>query len=174
MRIKDRPEFNRKGAVLTFGPDETVATAVKVMSQRNYGASVITDAESRPIGIVTERDFMRRLLDKGLDPNTTRLRDIMTTDLKLARADDDLLDWMRQMSNDRFRRLPVVDEDGKLVSMMTQGDFVAYTWPQLFGRVTEQAKATFDLNPSMFVALAGIVAFLLAATVMFWTIARLA
>jgi CBS-domain-containing membrane protein len=174
MRIKDRPEFNRKAPLLTFRPDDTVRDAVRVMSEKNYGAAVIVDEQEKPLGIVTERDFMRRLLDKELDPASTRLRDIMTTNLKLARAEDDLLEWMQQMSNDRFRRLPVVDEQGKLVALMTQGDFVAYTWPQLMGRVTEQARATFDRNPSLIMAGVGIVAFMVSATLMFWTIARLA
>jgi CBS domain-containing protein len=149
MRIGDRPEFSRKAAVMTFGPNEMVAVAVKAMSEKNFGAAVITDAEKKPIGIVTERDFMRRLLDKGLDQKKTPLSAIMTTDLKLAKADDNLLDWLRQMSNDRFRHLPVVDDTGKLIGLMSQGDFVSYTWPELLGRVKEQARATFDLNPSM-------------------------
>jgi CBS domain-containing protein len=153
MKIKDRPEFNRKSAVLTFAPDDTVFSAVQAMSEKNYGAVVVVDPQQKPVGIVTERDFMRRLLNNALDPKTTLMRDIMTTDLKLARGEDDLLDWLQQMSNDRFRHLPVVGEDGTLIGIMSQGDFVAYTWPQLLSRVTEQAKATFDLNPSIFVAL---------------------
>jgi CBS domain-containing protein len=167
MQIKDRPEFKRKAPVLTFGPDETVAAAVKVMSEKNFGATIVVDADHHPLGIVTERDLMRRLLDKGLDPQTTRLRDIMTTELKTAQADDDLLSWMQQMSNDRFRHLPVVDENGRLISMMSQGDFVAYTWPQLMGRVTETAKAAFDVNPSIFIAIGGVIVFMLAVLIMF-------
>ena len=73
----------------------------------------------------------------------------MTKDLKLAKVDDNLLDWLRQMSNDRFRHLPVVDDAGKLIGLMSQGDFVSYTWPELINRVKEQARATFDLNPSI-------------------------
>jgi CBS domain-containing protein len=171
MQIKDRPEFKRKTPVLTFGPDESVASAVKVMSERNFGATVIVNPDNTPLGIVTERDFMRRLLDKGLDPHTTKLGDIMTTQLKTARADDDLLSWMQQMSNDRFRHLPVVDEQGKLISMMSQGDFVAYTWPQLMNRVTETAKAAFDVNPSIFIAIGGVIIFMLAVLIMFAAIA---
>jgi CBS domain-containing protein len=165
MKIKDRPEFSRKSAVMTFAPDEPVHTAVLAMSDKNYGAAVVISPDNKPIGIVTERDFMRRLLARDLDPRTTPLSAIMTTDLKLATADDDLLDWLRQMSNDRFRHLPVVDDTGRLISIMSQGDFVSYTWPQLLSRVKEQARATFDLNPSIFAflgigilaALAGIV-----------------
>lgn len=162
MKIKDRPEYARKGAVLTMAPEESVADAVMVMSEKNYGAVVIVTPENMPIGIVTERDLMRRLLAKGLDPVSTSLRDIMTGDLKVAKPDDNLLDWLRQMSNDRFRHVPVVGEDGRVITIMSQGDFVSYTWPQLFARLTEHAKATFELSPSMFAAFGGAVLFFLA------------
>ena len=154
MQIKDRPEFTRKASVMTFTPDQTVMTAVQAMSEMNYGAAVVISPDRKPLGIVTERDFMRRLLSKGLDPKTTPLSAIMTSDLRLARGDDNLLDWLRQMSNDRFRHLPVVDDDGTLIGIMSQGDFVSYTWPELLNRVKEQARATFGVNPSIFIGLA--------------------
>lgn len=153
MQIKDRPEFSRKAAVMTFSPDQDVFTAIQAMSEKNYGAAVVISPDQKPLGIVTERDFMRRLLNVGLDPKTTPLSAIMTSDLKLARGDDDLLDWLRQMSNDRFRHLPVVDDNGTLIGIMSQGDFVSYTWPELLNRVKEQARATFDINPSIFIGL---------------------
>lgn len=162
MQIKDRPEYGRKGVVLTMLADASVASAVKEMSAKNYGAVVIVAPDDQPIGIVTERDFMRRLLAHGLDPQRTTLGEIMTSDLKTAKPEDDLLGWLRQMSNDRFRHVPVVGPDGRVVAMMSQGDFVSYTWPELLSRLTEQAKATFDLSPSMFAAFAGAVVFFLA------------
>ena len=161
MKIKDRPEFSNKSAVLSFPPNTTVFTAVQAMSNKNYGAVVVVSPENKPVGIVTERDFMRRLLNNALDPKTTKLSEIMTTDVKVAKADDDLLDWLRQMSNDRFRHLPVVDETGTVISIMSQGDFVSYTWPQLLSRLTEQARATLDVNPSIYIAFAGITMFML-------------
>jgi CBS domain-containing protein len=163
MKIKDRPEFQNKSAVLTFGPDEKVLGAIQSMSAKNYGAAVIVDDKRKPVGIVTERDFMRRLLDKELNPKTTKLSAIMTSDLKLAKADDNLLDWLRQMSNERFRHVPVVDDDGVLIGIMSQGDFVSYTWPELLGRVKEQAKATFEVNPSIFAAIGAGILIVLAA-----------
>jgi CBS domain-containing protein len=161
MKIEDRLEFKNKAPVYTLGPDALVMTAVKAMSEKNYGAVVVVDPGKKPIGIVTERDFMRRLLNDGRDPNTTKLSDIMTTNLKLAKADDNLLEWLQQMSNERFRHLPVVDDHGVLVNMMSQGDFVSYTWPQLLNRVAEQVKATFEINPSIFAAIGGGVLFML-------------
>lgn len=171
MRIGDRPEFSRKAAVMTFGPDELVSVAVHAMSEKNFGAAVIVGKDKKPVGIVTERDFMRRLLDKNLDPKKTTLRTIMTTELKMAKADDNLLDWLRQMSNDRFRHLPVVDESGTLIGLMSQGDFVSYTWPELLGRVKEQAQATFNLNPSILTFL-GTGIFLLLAMMVLMTAMR--
>lgn len=161
MQIKDRPEYKRKGEILTMAPHESIASAVAVMSERNYGAVVIVSPDDKPIGIVTERDFMRRLLARNLDPNTTELREIMTSDLKVAKPEDELLDWLRQMSNDRFRHVPIVGEDGRVINIMSQGDFVSYTWPQLLGRLTEHAKATFELSPSMFLAFGGAVVFMM-------------
>ena len=167
MKIKDRPEFRSKAAVLTFGPKALVSEAVAIMSERNYGAAVIVSPDRKPLGIVTERDFMRRLLNKRLDPDKTTLDQIMTTDLKMARADDDLLDWLRLMSNERFRHLPVVDDQGIIISMMSQGDFVSYTWPELMGRLKEQARATFDVSPSIVLMIAGVAVFAASVVTIF-------
>lgn len=167
MKIKDRPEFKSKASVLAFGPDVLVAEAVSVMSERNYGAAVVVSPDCKPLGIVTERDFMRRLLNKRLNPDETTLSQIMTTDLKMAKAEDDLLDWLRIMSNERFRHLPVVDDQGVIISMMSQGDFVSYTWPELLGRLREQAKATFDVSPSLVMIIACIAVFAAWAVTIF-------
>lgn len=167
MKIKDRPEFRSKAAVLTFGPKALVSEAVAIMSERNYGAAVIVSPDRKPLGIVTERDFMRRLLNKRMDPDQTTLDQIMTTDLKMARADDDLLDWLRLMSNERFRHLPVVDDQGIIISMMSQGDFVSYTWPELMGRLKEQARATFDISPSIVLMIAGVAVFAASVVTIF-------
>ena len=85
----------------------------------------------------------------------------MTRELKVARKDDELLGWLQQMSNERFRHLPIVDDDGRLINIMSQGDFVSYTWPQLLNRIGEQARATFDVNPSIYLAVGGGVLFML-------------
>jgi CBS domain-containing protein len=143
MKIKDRTEFKSKPPVLTFSSTDKVIDAVIAMSEKNYGASVIVDSDYKPVGIITERDFMRRLLAKGLDANTTPISAIMSTELKLASAEDEVVDWLRIMSNERFRHLPVVDAQGKLLNMMSQGDFVSYTWPQLIGRARDAVSKTF-------------------------------
>ena len=142
MRIKDRLEYKTKSPVLSFVPEDTVHKASQVMSEKGFGSCAIIDKKEVLVGIVTERDFMCKVVSKALDPKKTKLKDIMTTDLKVAHPEDDLLDWMRQMSNERFRHLPIVDEEGKIVNMMSQGDFVSYTWPELINRVKEATKAS--------------------------------
>lgn len=122
--------------------EDKVTDAIVHMSQENFGSVIITNKDNTIAGIVTERDFMIRLLGARKDPDQTTLSEIMTSDVRVAKEDDNLLDWLRIMSNERFRHLPVVDSDGKVVNMMSQGDFVSYTWPELFGRLTETAKAT--------------------------------
>jgi CBS domain-containing protein len=131
MRLRDRPEFATKPKPLTFPRDATVAEAVARMSELNFGSVIVVDDDRRVEGVVTERDIMKRLVNQGRDPGVTRLAEIMTSNPRVARPDDDLLDWLRIMSNERFRRLPVVDAEGRIVAVMTQGDFVSYTWPDL-------------------------------------------
>ena len=140
MKIKDRPEFKSKPAPFTLQAHERVSIAIKTMAEKNIGSVVIIDNERRVKGIVTERDLLRRLLSDGLDPVKTELAEIMTSEVKTASAEDDMIDWLRQMSNERFRHLPVVDADGRLITMMSQGDFVSYTWPDLLYQLKEKAK----------------------------------
>ncbi|MEL6437209.1 MAG: CBS domain-containing protein [Pseudomonadota bacterium] len=156
MRIMDRPEFASKPKPLTFGPDATVAEAVSAMSERNFGSVVIVNPDNKVAGMVTERDIMKRLVNNGKDAKKTKLADIMTREVRVAKETDDLRDWLRIMSNERFRRLPVVDNNEQLVSIMTQGDFVSYTWPELLERVTEQAKATVSSNYQIFLLAGGV------------------
>ena len=62
-------------------------------------------------------------------------------------------DWLRIMSNERFRRLPVLDADGRLVHVMTQGDFVSYTWPDLLYRDARPRRPNGDLRTMLMIAL---------------------
>ncbi|ORE91464.1 CBS domain-containing protein [Aurantimonas sp. 22II-16-19i] len=146
MKIKDRPEYRDKPKPLCFGPDETVMRAVSAMSERNVGSVMIVDDFDKLIGVVTERDLLKRLVGAGRDPETTKLREIMTAKPRVAKADDDLIEWMRVMSNERFRRLPIVDDQGRVVSIMTQGDFVSYTWPNLLHQAREVTRTSIGRN----------------------------
>lgn len=159
MQLRDRPEFASKPPVLTFGEDATVREAVAAMSAKNYGAGVVVDAEDKVIGIVTERDFMKKVLDGDRDPATTRLGEIMSREMRMARETDDVLDWLRIMSNERFRRLPVVDEAGRIKAIFTQGDFVSYTWPDLMYQAGNLARATIGRNWAVVLIVGGVLVY---------------
>ena len=140
MKICDRPEFKSKKPPLTYKENDLVLDAVKTMSKENFGSVVIVDNKKKVKGIVTERDLMKRLINNGMNPKTTKLKEIMTSPVKLADKDDELVNWLRQMSNERFRHVPVVDKEGNLINVMSQGDFVSYTWPNLLYQLKELAK----------------------------------
>ena len=142
MKIRERPEFNSKPAPLTGKPDQDVFSAVKEMTKKNYGSIVVVNPDNTIAGMVTERDIYRRLVAEERDPKATTLADIMTTEIRVAKAEDELIDWLRIMSNERFRRLPIVDNEGKLVALMSQGDFVAYTWPELLSQAATLTRSS--------------------------------
>ena len=143
MKISERPEFKSKKPPLTFDKNQTVLAAVKAMSKDNFGSVVIVDKQSKVQGIFTERDLMNKVLNNSMNPKTTKLKDVMTTRVKTASQDDNLISWLRQMSNERFRHVPVVDNTGTLVNVMSQGDFVSYTWPNLLYQVKEITKENY-------------------------------
>ncbi len=142
-RLIDRPEFKTKPKPIVFLKNDLVSNAVEVMSKKNYGSVIIVDKNKKVIGIVTERDIVKKLVRKSLSPNTTKLDEIMTENPRVANENDSVLDWLRIMSNDRFRRLPVIDKNGRIKVIFTQGDFVSYTWPDLIFQAKQMAKASF-------------------------------
>ena len=156
-RLKDRPEYREKPKPLTADANTSVAEAVGLMSEKNFGSIVVVDPDNKVVGIATERDGMIKIVNRGKDPSSTKIGDIMTKDPRLARETDDVLDWLRIMSNERFRRLPVVDTDGRITALFTQGDFVSYTWPDLAYQARQLARATISRNRSIFLILGGII-----------------
>ncbi|MBF95713.1 MAG: Inosine-5'-monophosphate dehydrogenase [Alphaproteobacteria bacterium MarineAlpha9_Bin4] len=141
-KLKDRPEYSSKPKPVTFKKNQKVSEAVEAMSEKNFGSVVIVDNQNKVIGICTERDILKKLVNKKLNPTKTTLDEIMTPNPRVGNENDDVLDWLRTMSNDRFRRLPVVDEKGIIKVIFTQGDFVSYTWPDLLYQASQMTKAT--------------------------------
>lgn len=138
MRIRDRPEFATKPKPLTLPKEASVAEAVARMAEHDYGCVIIVEPDGRIVGILTERDIVKRLVNQRRDAAATAIAEIMTSNPRIGRDTDRIVDWLRIMSNERFRRLPVVDAEGRLVSIMTQGDFVSYTWPDLIYRLRDE------------------------------------
>ncbi|MEM7568473.1 MAG: CBS domain-containing protein [Pseudomonadota bacterium] len=149
MKIADQPEFKSKPRPLTCGPETTLREAAQMMAKANYGSIVIVSPDDKVLGLLTERDYLNRVVAGSIDPDGTKVGDLMTAEVRVAKASDDLLEWLRIMSNERFRRLPVVDEEGKLVNLVTQGDFVSYTWPDLINQAKTFVQSTAGSNSQL-------------------------
>ena len=169
-RLMDRPEYRLKQQPLTCSADTSVFETVLEMSKKNYGAVIVVDNLQKVIGVFTERDVMNKLVRKELDPRKTPVKDIMTQNPRVANETDDLIDWLRIMSNERFRRLPVVDEKGHIKAMFTQGDFVSYTWPDLMYQMKSMATATVSKNWATFLIGGGVALYSLIMVIVLKTL----
>ena len=169
-RLMDRPEYRLKQKPLTCLEDTSVFDAVLAMSEKSFGAVVVTDNLEKVIGVFTERDVMNKVVSKELNARKTLVKDIMTPNPRVASETDDLVDWLRIMSNERFRRLPVVDENGHIKAVFTQGDFVSYTWPDLVYQIKTLATATVSKNWAPFLILGGIALYSLAMVILVKTL----
>lgn len=106
-------------------PTITVADAVKVMVEHRIGSLLVMQG-SRPIGIFTERDAMCRVLHKRADAETTTVAEVMTPDPICVSADTTVEDAMSLMTERRFRRLPVVDKDDRVIGLISIGDLTKW------------------------------------------------
>lgn len=109
--------------VLVTAPDETVMNAAKSMKARNAGSIVVVD-KGKPVGIVTEKDMLRKIVAEGLSPTGTRVRDIMSSQLITAGPEDPIKNAAKLMTQNGIRRLPIV-KSGKLVGIITAADLFA-------------------------------------------------
>ncbi len=110
--------------VVTVSPSDTVREAVKVMCEARVGAVLVCE-EKAPCGILSERDLMVRVILAGRNPDTTPVREIMTTEVACIRPDASVDEAMAIMTDRRCRHLPVVKE-GELVGLVSIGDLVRH------------------------------------------------
>lgn len=105
-------------------PSESVFQAAERMHQRTVGALVVLNADRRPIGIVTDRDLVTRVIAGCKDAFTETLESVMTRDPHLVTQDTSIEDALSLMRSAAVRRLPVVDQEGKLVGIVTLDDIL--------------------------------------------------
>jgi len=125
---------NKKKQLLTVQGDISVYEALKVMGEHNIGALLIIENEQL-IGIISERDYARKIALKGRNSHDTLVSDIMTKDLFTVTLQDSIETCMQLMRDKHIRHLPVI-EKGKVVGMVSIGDVV--------NSVIESQKATIN------------------------------
>jgi CBS domain-containing protein len=107
--------------VQVIRPDKSVRDAAQLMDSLNVGVLPVCDGE-RLVGIITDRDITVRATAAGRDPDETRVREVMTDDVRWCFDDEDVRDAVRVMSDVQIRRIPVVDRNKRLVGIVALGD----------------------------------------------------
>jgi CBS domain-containing protein len=110
----------------TARADESVWLAAERMHQRVVGALVVVNEIRQPMGIVTDRDLVERVLTKRRDVDETLVGEVMTTDLETIDESASLETAMTKMRQGQFRRLPIVDNEGRLTGLICLDDVLMY------------------------------------------------
>ncbi|MGA7395676.1 MAG: CBS domain-containing protein [Terrimicrobiaceae bacterium] len=115
--------LNRKGSgVWSVSPDSSVFEAISLMAEKNIGALPVLEGD-RLVGMISERDYARKVILLGRGSRETAVSEIMTRNLRTVSLDDSVQECMQLMTENRFRHLPVVQED-KLIGLISIGDCV--------------------------------------------------
>jgi len=112
----------KENKVYTFSPEKTVFEALKIMSNKDIGALIVTE-ENTVIGIFSERDYARKVILKGKSSKELKVSDIMTTDVLFVTPKNTVEECMALMTEKRIRHLPVL-ENKKLIGLVSIGDIV--------------------------------------------------
>lgn len=105
-------------------PNDSVAKAAELMKSENIGSIPVIENEQtqKLVGIVTDRDLALKIVAEGLDAKSTKVEAVMTHQVVTCRADDDLQKALDAMAEHQLRRIPVVDNDNKILGIIAQAD----------------------------------------------------
>jgi CBS domain-containing protein len=124
--------------VITIGENQTIFKAAQLMNRHEVGCVIVTSKEGKPVGILTERDLIARVLAKNTLPSKVKAGNVMTSPLITIDSEETLQEAARKMSRLNVRRLGVVYR-GDLVGIITGKDILAVT-PELLEIIQERAK----------------------------------
>ena len=121
----------------TIGSESSVVEAAKIMRDEDVGIVPIVDGD-RLVGTITDRDIAIKVVAEGKDVGSTTVGQVASRDLVTVDPQQDLDEALRLMAQHQVRRLPVVEEDGRLVGILAQADVAREASPQQTGRVVEE------------------------------------
>lgn len=131
---------------ITVGEGEVVREVARVMDENKIGAVIVLDQESRPVGIVTERDIVVRVVAKGLSPGDVKAGEVMSSPLITVDSETPLIDAMIQMNRLNIRRLGVTYR-GSLVGIVTERDILRIV-PTIIEIIRERSRILGEAGPS--------------------------
>ncbi len=121
--------------VQSVAPGATLKECAETMAKTDIGSVLIIEKE-KLVGLITEKDIVRKVVSKGKNPLTLKVREIMVRKLITGSPDDDIHDAMDLMSQNSIRHLPIL-EKGKLIGIVTMKDIIRVE-PELFNLVVEK------------------------------------
>lgn len=121
----------------TATPDDDVATVARWMRDEDAGALPVVEGE-RLVGMLTDRDVVVRVVAEGRDPASTRVGEVASRRLVTIDPQQGADEALRLMAQHQVRRLPVVEEDGKLVGMVSQADMAREADPTSVGEAVDR------------------------------------
>jgi CBS domain-containing protein len=121
----------------TIDAEKPVAYAAKMMRDEDVGLAPIVQGDML-VGTLTDRDIAIRVVAEGRDPESTTVREVASTDLVTIDPEQSLDEALRLMAQHQVRRLPVVEEDGRLVGVLAQADVARHGEDRETGQVVEQ------------------------------------
>ena len=111
--------------VLTIEPNASLDTAARLLSERRIGALVVLGAEQHVVGIVSERDIVRAMAERGAGSLREQVAQVMTRKVVTCTMDESINSIMERMTAGKFRHVPVID-NGKLAGIVSIGDVVKH------------------------------------------------
>jgi CBS domain-containing protein len=126
--------------VCSIDADKPVAYAAKMMKDEDVGFAPIVEGD-RLVGTLTDRDIAVKAVAEGKDPQTTLVREIAETNMVTVEPEQDLDDALQLMASHQVRRLPVVEQDRKLVGVLAQADVAKEAKPKKVGEMVEDISA---------------------------------
>jgi CBS domain-containing protein len=141
--------------VATIRPFDELTKAAKLMRERHVGYLVViepefTDGSNRPVGVLTDRDIVVRVLARGADPRTLRVSDVMTRDPVVVSATDSLGKALHSMRRIGVRRVPVVGYQEQLVGVLSLDeviDALSGGLSQVAGSIRQEQRTEEALRP---------------------------
>jgi CBS domain-containing protein len=122
--------------VMVVSPNDTIQQAAKIMSQIDAGSLPVAEND-RLVGMITDRDIAVRAVAEGKNPGQTRVRDVMTTEVRYVFDDDAVEEAAENMAELQVRRLPVISRDKRLVGILSLGDIAREHEPQQAGEALQ-------------------------------------
>jgi len=123
MKVEEILTKKGSGTVFTIKPNQPLRDAAKMLAEKRIGALIVVDDNMSPVGIISERDLVRKVAEHDEGIGALKVSDAMTADLIIALPEDELAYLSNTMTNRRIRHLPVM-QSGKLIGMVSIGDVV--------------------------------------------------